>query len=53
MYECTVSLQARLCDLQLDEDDDPDLVRAERATLWIWLSAGVGLLWFFGWLLTL
>ena len=36
-----------------EDDDDLELARVECASLSILLVAGFGLLWFFGWLLTL
>jgi len=36
-----------------DEDERPELVRGDCASLSILLSLGLGLLWFLGWLLTL
>jgi len=36
-----------------EDDDDLELPCAECASLSILLIAGFGLLWFFGWLLTL
>ena len=36
-----------------EDDDELELAGAEGASLSILLIAGFGLLWFFGWLLTL
>jgi hypothetical protein len=36
-----------------DDDERPQLVRRDCASLSILLSLGLGLLWFLGWLLTL
>jgi len=55
MYKCTVSgFAMATCppNNQLD-DDDQERGRIEAVSLSTLLFAGVGLLWFFGWLLTL